>query len=120
MHLQLWLALTEMNQFNGGLRVAPGAHRVASEHRYVGHHVEMDTPDHTVAVDAAPGDVIIFSSYLPHSTAPNSTGVDRLAYVAEFLPVSEPDFSVAPPHFVVATGGTPDPHFTDLTPGWSS
>lgn len=118
MHLQLWVALTHMNPDNGGLLLAPGGHRRPAAHRLVGNHVEMDDPDVVAAVDAAAGDVIVFSSYLPHATTPNSTGTDRLAYVAEFLPLEAPDRSVEAPHFVVARGGRPAPAFVDLSVGW--
>ncbi|MFM7062936.1 MAG: phytanoyl-CoA dioxygenase family protein [Actinomycetes bacterium] len=118
MHLQLWVALTEMNETNGGLFVAPGGHTELAPHEQVGNHVVMPTPRSVKEIRAQPGDVVLFSSFLPHSTSLNSSGAERLAYVAEFLPLSEADLSVAPPHFVVARHGRPAPSFEDLGARW--
>lgn len=97
-HLQLWVALTPMTTAEGGLLVVPGAHRGALPHEWQGNHVRTEAPAPLVPLDAQAGDVIAFSSFLPHATAPNVTDRVRLAYVAEFLPWSVPDPSVALPH----------------------
>ena len=95
-HTQVWLALTPMNAENGGLQVVPGAHVDRLEHCWVGDHVQCWTPDvaeerGAISITAAPGDVVVFSSWLPHATTPNVTGEQHLAYVAEFLPVRDSD-----------------------------
>lgn len=117
-HLQLWVAITEMTPQNGGLVLSPGGHRHPSPHRWVGNHVEIDPPERVVAVDAAPGDVVVFSSFLPHMTTPNTTGDARLAYVAEYLPLRHPDRSVRPPHLIAARGARPVGRFEDLSAAW--
>ena len=119
-HLQLWVALTPMTEANGGLLVCPGGHLRLLEHRTVGGHVAADPPGPIVTIDAEPGDVILFSSYLPHATTPNTTGDARLSYVAEFLPLGCQDRSVEPPHLVVARGGRSALGWDDLTPGWAT
>lgn len=105
-HLQVWVALTDAPAERGGLMVEPGAHRVPRQHRWVGSHVELlDPPQHPRWLAAEAGDVVAFSSLLPHSTGPNATDVDRWTYVAEFLPLDVDDDSVEAPHFVLSRGG---------------
>lgn len=118
-HLQLWIALTPMSAENGGLCVVPGGHTAALPHRWVGGHVETEPRGEVQEVVAEAGDLVAFSSWLPHCTAPNRTTSTRLAYVAEYLPVDEPDPSVPPPHFVAAAGGRRAAECRDLTATWS-
>lgn len=119
-HVQVWVALSAMDRGNGGLVVAPGQHRHLHEHRWRGNHVTLPEPRRTRAIDASPGDVVVFSSYLPHATTPNRSGADRLAYVAEYLPLDEPDRSVDRPHVVVLREGRPTHELVDLAPTWRS
>ena len=112
-HVQLWVALTAMDESNGGLVVVPGSHGSKLDHTWVGGHVVTHATGEPRTIDAAAGDAIVFSSYLPHATTPNRSGRDRLAYVAEFLPMTVADPSVAPPHFVVAEGGRPSGRWID-------
>lgn len=107
-HLQLWVALTRMCEDNGGLMVCPSAHRERLPHRWVGGYVETTPPGPIVSIRAAPGDVVAFSSYLPHATRANETRETRLAYVAEFLPLSAVDPSVPPPHLIASRGSRPE------------
>jgi ectoine hydroxylase-related dioxygenase (phytanoyl-CoA dioxygenase family) len=44
-----------------------------------------DAPD-AVAVEAAVGDVIVFSSLTPHCTGPNRTADTRKAYILQYAP----------------------------------
>ena len=104
-HLQVWVALTPMNSTNGGLSVIPNGARQRFDHRWVGNHVECFTAEEAnslgaISVSAEPGDVVLFSSWLPHATTRNSTDTTRLAYVAEYLPCSVDDPSVPEPRFV--------------------
>ena len=70
-------------------------------------------------IGANPGDVVIFSSLLPHATPPNTGDVHRWAYVLEYLPLRAPDRSVLPLHLVVRRDGRTGPVFADLTPTWA-
>lgn len=117
-HVQLWVALTAMDESNGGLLVAPGRHTKSLEHWAEGGHMATTPPPDVEAISADAGDVILFSSFLPHATTPNRSGASRLAYVAEFLPLAVADRSVPSPHYVVARGGTPRPAWTDLGQLW--
>ena len=113
-HVQLWVAITAMHSGNGGLVVSPGGHRRRSEHRWVGNHVVIDDPTRQTAIDARAGDVVVFSSFLPHMTTANETGEDRLAYVAEYLPLGEVDPSVPPPQMVASRAGQAVGRFEQL------
>jgi ectoine hydroxylase-related dioxygenase (phytanoyl-CoA dioxygenase family) len=106
-HLQLWVALTDSDAENGGLEVIPGGHRAPLDHRWEGGHVVTEHPGPRAPVAARPGDAVAFSSLLPHATAPNVSDRERLAYVAEFLPLDAADPSVATPHLQVVEGGRP-------------
>lgn len=103
-HIQVWVALGPSNTTNGGLRLIPGGHREALDHVWRGDHVECFEDSEAVhrgavTVDADAGDIVVFSSMLPHATGPHIEGPTRLAYVVEFLAVGESDDSVPPPHF---------------------
>ncbi len=115
-HVQIWVALTPMTRDNGGLYVVPGAHRSRLPHRWVGHHVVTDVAAPSVHLEAAAGDVVVFSSFLPHGTTPNTTTATRLAYVAEFLPLDAADDSVPPPHLVTVVDGRPHGRFEPGAP----
>jgi ectoine hydroxylase-related dioxygenase (phytanoyl-CoA dioxygenase family) len=117
-HLQVWVALTRSTAEGGGLWVEPGGHRARGrDHRWVGSHAELlDEPAAPVAVDAEAGDVIAFSSFLPHHTSPNRGDRVRWTYVAEFLPLAEADPGVEGPRFVVLRDGRPAGTFEDTTP----
>lgn len=118
-HIQVWFALSRMRRENGGLVVLPGGHRRLYQHRWENGHAKTDVAEHGTAIEADPGDVVVFSSFLPHMTEPNRTGSDRLAYVAEYLPLDEPDPEVEPPHLVVLEDGRPHFELRDLRPRWS-
>lgn len=122
-HLQMWIALTPMRADNGGLAVWPRGHRRLLNHRWIGNHVVTDPEEiegsAAVDVTAQAGDLVVFSSFLPHTTHPNTTDEIRLAYVAEFLPLSEPDRTVRPPHFIACRHGRPEPSFCDLSSEWA-
>lgn len=119
-HLQFWVALSSMDRNNGGLVVAPQQHRRMQEHTWRDNYVTLPAPRRTRSINAAPGDVVIFSSFLPHATTPNRAGADRLAYVAEYLSLEEPDWSVERPHVVAFRGGRSALEIVDLAQSWSS
>lgn len=117
-HLQMWVALSDMTEHNGGLVVSPGGHRRLLTHEWTGGHVHTIAPTERLAIHARAGDVVWFSSLLPHMTGLNTTASTRLAYVAEFYPISAPDLDVASPHLVVSRSGRPSLEWLDLRSQW--
>ena len=119
-HFQLWVALTETRQQNGALKLLPGSHkRGLLPHTFKGvgqMECEVDVADH-VTVDADAGDVIMFSSLMLHCTGPNEADAKRVAYVAEYMKLSDYVPGAGGPYFIVAKGGKPSPHFTRIPPG---
>ncbi len=117
-HVQVWVALTDAGPEDGGLWVAPGSHRARLGHHRSGAHVEVDeSPTSEVAIDAAAGDLIVFSSRMVHRTTPNTSGRDRWTYVVEYLGVHQHDPFFPPPYFVASEDRRPQPRFTRWTPG---
>jgi hypothetical protein len=117
-HLQAWVALTDAGPDDGGLWVVPGSHRERRAHHHRGAHVEVDEPPAAgVALDAAAGDLILFSSRMIHRTTPNTSGRDRWTYVIEYLGVHQHDPFFPPPYFVASEDRRARPRFTRWTPG---
>jgi ectoine hydroxylase-related dioxygenase (phytanoyl-CoA dioxygenase family) len=119
-HFQLWIALTETRQQNGALKLVPGSHkRGLLPHTFKGvgqMEVAEDVGEH-VTIDADAGDVIVFSSLMLHCTGPNEADSKRVAYVAEYMKLSDYAPGAGAPYFIVAEGGKPNPHFTRVPPG---
>ncbi len=114
-HLQLWVALSTSNPDTAGLLVAAGAHTEALPHRWEGNHVVVDVAEPLTAVEANPGDVVVFTSLLPHATTPNTSDQGSLAYVAEFLPTACVDPSVPPPHLRLTENGVAVARWEDVS-----
>lgn len=113
-HYQFWVALTPTRKQNGALTLAPGSHkRGLLPHKFVGGgQMEVQGPiGDTVCIDADIGDVIIFSSLMLHCTGPNEADNSRVAYVAEYLPLSDFNLDAKPPYYVAAEAGVSRPHF---------
>ncbi|HEY9630745.1 MAG TPA: phytanoyl-CoA dioxygenase family protein [Coleofasciculaceae cyanobacterium] len=105
-HYQFWIALTEMTADNGGLCLQPGSHKKRLPHKKVGHEEVYDgVPESPILVEAKPGDVVLFSSFLLHSTTPNITQNTRWAYVIEYMSLDHYDPTLKPPYFVVSQEG---------------
>jgi ectoine hydroxylase-related dioxygenase (phytanoyl-CoA dioxygenase family) len=119
MHYQLWIALTEMTADNGGLWIKPGSHNYTYPHEWVGNHLVCQvTPEDPVFVTAEPGDVVLFSSFILHSTLPNVTqDSTRWAYVAEYMSTDHYDPGIPAPYFVVAQDGQPQPQMAESYAG---
>ena len=96
-YLTCWVPLTDATVDNGCPWVVPGLHRLGTlAHRPTRLGFQcLDDPDGAVAVEAAPGDVVVFSSLTPHRTGPNRTDALRKAYILQYAPdgaaVSRPD-----------------------------
>ena len=87
-YLTCWVALTDATEDNGCPWVVPGLHRLgtlAHEYSDIG-FVCLRDPEHAVAVPAAAGSIVVFSSLTPHSTGPNRTDAVRKAYIVQFAP----------------------------------
>lgn len=117
-HYQFWIALTEMTEQNGALCLQPGSHKSWLPHKKIGNEMVYDgVVENPLKIEAEPGDVVIFSSYLLHSTTPNVTQNPRWAYVIEYMSLDHADPYVEPPYFVVAKDGISCPQFLDSYPG---
>jgi len=89
-YLTCWLALDASSLRNGGLEVVPGSHRGGQrEHHMEGVHAvvpdaEVDNA-RAIALDAGPGDMLLFSSLLVHQTVGNETRDEqRRAWVIQY------------------------------------
>jgi ectoine hydroxylase-related dioxygenase (phytanoyl-CoA dioxygenase family) len=89
-YLTCWLALDPADLENGGLQVISGSHRSGQhEHEMQGVHAVIASGtidvDDAVALDAAAGDLLIFSSLLVHQTVGNRTrDRQRRAWVVQY------------------------------------
>jgi hypothetical protein len=120
-HYQFWIALTEMTADNGGLCLQPGSHTKRLPHKKVGQEEVYDgIPENPILIEAEPGDVVIFSSFLLHSTTPNITQNSRWAYVLEYMSLNHYDPTLEPPYFVVARNGKSCPEFVESYEGSKS
>ena len=92
-HFQLWVAMTEINNQTGLLWLQPGSHRRGvMNHSLEGtHQVCEGEPAGAVAIEAEPGDAILFSSLLLHRTSPNVGTKPRWAYVVEYMSLDQYD-----------------------------
>lgn len=120
-HYQFWLALTDMKPENGGLWIQPGSHRGGlRRHTVIGKHVYCPgRPRDGIPIVAQRGDVVLFSSYMLHMTTPNVTDRYRLAYVAEFMRMSDMDPLVPGPWLEIAKDGVPSGRFLDVHPAYT-
>lgn len=119
-HYQVWIALSEMRQDNGGLWLVPGSHkhrfphaRVANHFAAVGSERYDDPGSARVFIEADAGDVVVFSSLTLHKTYENVTAKSRWAYVAEVMRASDFDPTIKPPYFVAARDGRAVGEFVD-------
>lgn len=121
-HFQFWIALTESHARNGALWVAPGSHLQHDlRHRTVDNHLEyVGEPENKVLIETQPGDVVLFSSRLLHTTTPNVTeNSTRWAYVVEYMSLDIYDSLLGSPYFIVARDGKSSPAFVENHPGKS-
>jgi ectoine hydroxylase-related dioxygenase (phytanoyl-CoA dioxygenase family) len=120
-HLQFWVGLTEMNEENGGLWVAPGSHKLGHlpHHREGTHAVCDHEVKHAQFVPTKVGDVVCFSSLMLHHTKENRSDKDRIAYVVEYMSLQHYDHYVEPPFFITSRNGQRVGRFEDSYPGRS-
>lgn len=116
-HFQFWISLTTMTAENGGLWVVPGSHKGMLKYDVDDNHVSYNGDvSKAEFISAEPGDVVLFSSYLLHSTTPNITQNSRWAYVIEYMQMNHIDPFIDPPHLVVAKNGQPHLEYLDRLP----
>ena len=95
----VWIAATESNRSNGGMRVIPGSHRAreVGEHGFahptnsiVARSLEPNQFDGTTAVDIElePGQMLIFDVYTIHGGGPNPGSAPRAGYALRFMPAA--------------------------------
>lgn len=118
-HFQLWVAMTEINKETGLLWLQPGSHKrgVMSHSAQGTHQVCEGNPEGAVAIEAEPGDVILFSSLMLHRTSPNVGQKLRWAYVVEYMSLDQYDPYIKPPYFIAARGGRSAPEFVHVFRG---
>ncbi|MCS7225285.1 MAG: phytanoyl-CoA dioxygenase family protein [Armatimonadetes bacterium] len=100
--VSVWVALDETTKDNGCLRVIPGSHLRPLPHHNTatgkgfGYRLSDDQVNASEAVDLPlmPGDALFFHDLLIHSSYPNRTGKDRLAWIPTYKRGMDPD-----PHF---------------------
>ncbi len=89
-YLTFWLALDDSNRENGGLEIIPGSHLGGQHlHTMEGVHAVIDDSDveshRAIPLDAAAGDILLFSSLLVHQTGGNHTADrERRAWVIQY------------------------------------
>lgn len=116
-HFQFWISLTTMTENNGGLWVVPGSHKGLLPYDNIDNHaVYKGEAKNPVFISAEPGDVVLFSSFLLHSTTPNITQDSRWAYVIEYMQMDKIDPYIEAPYLVIAKGGKPHLEYLDMMP----
>lgn len=93
-YLTCWVPLTPATKDNGCPWVVPRAHLFGTLEHWetpLGYQClddreeALETP---IAIEANPGDVVLFSSLTPHRTGPNLTEACRKAYILQYAPTS--------------------------------
>ncbi|MBX9675447.1 MAG: phytanoyl-CoA dioxygenase family protein [Methylotenera sp.] len=116
-HFQFWISLTTMTADNGGLWVVPGSHKSILKYEVDDNHVSYKGDvSKAEFISAEPGDVVLFSSFLLHSTTPNITQDSRWAYVIEYMRMDKIDPYTDPPHLMVAKDGKSHLEYLDRLP----
>jgi ectoine hydroxylase-related dioxygenase (phytanoyl-CoA dioxygenase family) len=118
-HFQLWVALSPINRQTGLLWLQAGSHKlgVLAHTRNGTHQVGPSDAARPVAVEAEPGDAILFSSLMLHRTDPNVSQTPRLVYVVEYMALDQIDPYITPPFFIAARNGRPAPELVTEQPG---
>jgi len=102
-HYQLWLPLTEMTEQNGALWLIPRSHKMPRmHHEKIGPHWVTEGDDSkAICVEAKPGDLVVFSSWLLHKTGVNQTQGPRISYVVEYMKQENIDPGIEAPFLFV-------------------
>jgi hypothetical protein len=117
-YYQFWIPLTKMTPENGGLWVNPGDYcsdQRVLPHKVVDGLVAYDgVPENPTFIDAEPGDIVVFSSFLLHCTPPNLTQQPRWSYIVECLSLEHFDPIIEAPYFVIARDGKPHVEYANF------
>lgn len=106
-----------MTADNGGLWVVPGSHKGMLKYDVDDNHVSYNGDvSKAEFISAEPGDVVLFSSFLLHSTTPNITQNSRWAYVIEYMQMDSIDPYIDAPYLVVAKDGQSHLEYLDRLP----
>lgn len=117
-HFQFWISLTTMTENNGGLWVVPGSHKGRLPYDNIDNHaVYKGEAKNPLFISAEPGDVVLFSSFLLHSTTPNITQDSRWAYVIEYMQMGKIDPYIETPYLLTAKDGKPHLEYLNIMPG---
>lgn len=92
--LSIWIALDDVNESNGALKVFPGGHKkdwthgegvreTEGEFTNVIRDIPMDSPE-ALTCEMAMGDALFFSDLLPHASCSNESGEDRYAIISTY------------------------------------
>jgi ectoine hydroxylase-related dioxygenase (phytanoyl-CoA dioxygenase family) len=114
-YLTCWIPLVDATIENGCPWVLPGLHVDGTlKHWWTEHGWRCvdEPPVEPVPVEARVGDVICFTSLMPHRTGPNVTDGIRKAYILQYCAEGSTAFDPRPQNdesrqFVVAAGGAP-------------
>jgi phytanoyl-CoA hydroxylase len=86
-YLTCWVALNDATLDNGCPWVMPRLHRMGTLEHHVtrlGYACLTPPVEGALAVPAAKGDIVVFSSLTPHRTGPNLTGEVRKSYILQY------------------------------------
>jgi hypothetical protein len=93
-YVQTIIVVDEATVANGCMYVVPESHKLGN--LKVKRYAERQIEDHVdvsraVALEAAPGDVVMFTSYTVHGSKPNTTDAPRRSYINGFVRASSCD-----------------------------
>ncbi len=92
--MQTIIGVDEATVANGCLHIVPGSHKLGNlkVKRYAQGQVEEQVDvSQAVALEASPGDVVMFTSYTVHGSKPNTTDQPRRSYINGYVRVSACD-----------------------------
>lgn len=90
-YVQTIIAVDEATKANGCLHLIPGSHQLGDlkAKRYAAGQIEEQIDVATaIPCEAAPGDVILFTSHTVHGSVPNTTEQPRRSYINGFVRAS--------------------------------
>ena len=125
--ITVWIAITEANEHNGCLLVAPGSHRQGlAEHlhdpkaNYSGQAIrDEEIGAERVALTADPGDVVLLHKLTMHASLPNLSNGVRWSVDLRYQPTGQPTGRPWFPAFVARSSNEPQSILKDPS-AWSA